>query len=393
MVHKNVYILFVRPQICEAAISEGFGRETMKDGLPQGNDLLHLPASQETMDNPFAQICGYVDDEVVEDNRSLVASPTHGDEDECRVFDPSMVSENSTLWTDTQTIPTPTLDFHDVEQEKMCLPNLAKYFGIESKALIIQTMQSWALERGFRLVQCGGKPQKGKLRFVCSRGRPSDPKRILGVPILECRNSSTQRHINGDLCKCMINVNLQVDHNTWNYGTHILQHNHDPDSDLLHDLKHRKEQLTPDMILWIQKMEGVSPKTIWERFYKFFPTAPLLSPQDLRNINGLSGGSNDAKSLLELLMKLKQEDDRWVVKYQRDAGNRLTHLFWMTPKQRARANDLYQIIIHDNTYMTNRFGLPFGIFSSVNRWVMYLFIRFLHLPCQLTFVAQARPNR
>ena len=140
-------------------------------------------------------------------------------------------------------------------------------------------------------------------------------------------------------------------------------------------------------------MEGVSPKTIWERFYKFFPTAPLLSPQDLRNINGLSGGSNDAKSLLELLMKLKQEDDRWVVKYQRDAGNRLTHLVWMTPKQRARANDLYQIIIHDNTYMTNRFGLPFGIFSSVNRWVMYLFIRFLHLACQLTFVAQARPNR
>ena len=60
MVHKNVYILFVRPQICEAAISEGFGRETMKDGLPHGNNLLHLPASQETMDYPFAQICGYL---------------------------------------------------------------------------------------------------------------------------------------------------------------------------------------------------------------------------------------------------------------------------------------------------------------------------------------------
>ena len=47
--------------------------------------------------------------------------------------------------------------------------------------------------------------------------------------------------------------------------------------------------------------------------------------------------------------------------------NKLTHLFWMSPRQRDLAMDCYQVLIHDNTYKTNRFKLPCGLFSAPNR--------------------------
>jgi len=36
------------------------------------------------------------------------------------------------------------------------------------------------------------------------------------------------------------------------------------------------------------------------------------------------------------------------------------------------AYDLYQVIIHDNTYKTNRFKLPCGLFSAPNRCAPFL---------------------
>jgi hypothetical protein len=39
----------------------------------------------------------------------------------------------------------------------------------------------------------------------------------------------------------------------------------------------------------------------------------------------------------------------------------------MSPRQRELARDLYQVIIHDNTYKANRFNLPDGFFSAPNR--------------------------
>mmetsp|Transcript_34156 Transcript_34156/g.86048 ORF Transcript_34156/g.86048 Transcript_34156/m.86048 type:complete len:207 (-) Transcript_34156:125-745(-) len=44
----------------------------------------------------------------------------------------------------------------------------------------------------------------------------------------------------------------------------------------------------------------------------------------------------------------------------------------MSPRQRDMAYDLYQVIIHDNTYKTNRFKLPCGLFSAPNRCAPFL---------------------
>ena len=38
-----------------------------------------------------------------------------------------------------------------------------------------------------------------------------------------------------------------------------------------------------------------------------------------------------------------------------------------SPPQVQQAVDLFQILIHDNTYKTNRVKLPLGVFCTVNR--------------------------
>jgi len=50
-----------------------------------------------------------------------------------------------------------------------------------------------------------------------------------------------------------------------------------------------------------------------------------------------------------------------------DFSSWLTHLFWMSPRQREMALDVYQVLIHDNTYKTNTFKLPCGLYLAPNR--------------------------
>jgi hypothetical protein len=60
-----------------------------------------------------------------------------------------------------------------------------------------------------------------------------------------------------------------------------------------------------------------------------------------------------------------------VCRFRIDAvTGKLTHLFWMSPIQIDAALDNFQLLIHDNTYKTNRFKLPLGIFSGVNRYAL-----------------------
>lgn len=54
-------------------------------------------------------------------------------------------------------------------------------------------------------------------------------------------------------------------------------------------------------------------------------------------------------------------------RYKVDNEGRLTHLFWMSPSQRKKAREQHQIAIHDNTYKSNTFKLPLGIFCGPNR--------------------------
>lgn len=118
---------------------------------------------------------------------------------------------------------------------------------------------------------------------------------------------------------------------------------------------------------------NVDPSDILHLYSSMFPTGPALSPQDVRNLipERLAGGSQDAHNLLQLLLSKQAQEPDWYFQYQMDSQSCLTHLFWMSPTQRQTARDACQVLIHDNTYKTNRFNLPLGLFSGVNRYLPY----------------------
>ncbi|PKY32940.1 hypothetical protein RhiirB3_420337, partial [Rhizophagus irregularis] len=42
----------------------------------------------------------------------------------------------------------------------------------------------------------------------------------------------------------------------------------------------------------------------------------------------------------------------------------LTHLFWMSPKQQILWLRYHDVIMHDNTYKTNRYNRPLSLFVT-----------------------------
>lgn len=44
----------------------------------------------------------------------------------------------------------------------------------------------------------------------------------------------------------------------------------------------------------------------------------------------------------------------------------LRGIFWMSPKQVEEAKRYHHVMIHDNTYRCNKFGMALGLFTSVN---------------------------
>ena len=69
---------------------------------------------------------------------------------------------------------------------------------------------------------------------------------------------------------------------------------------------------------------------------------PHITQQDVRNIayHGQAPATEDANAVLRILVELQQEDPNWYFKYETNDAGQLTHLFWMSPRQREIAGDL-----------------------------------------------------
>lgn len=71
--------------------------------------------------------------------------------------------------------------------------------------------------------------------------------------------------------------------------------------------------------------------------------------------------------LLQLLLERKAEDDRWVVQVDRDTKtNVFRRLFWMSPGQRNLYLRYCDVVLNDNTALSNRFYMPLSTFVVVD---------------------------
>ena len=173
------------------------------------------------------------------------------------------------------------------------------------------------------------------------------------------------------LLVCRLNISKGKD-GSWKYGKIELGHNHQPLSQVCVDYSNRLHDLTEDHRAFIKTCATclLPPKDILVLLRAQCPDLPVyVTQQDVKNVAyiGTTAAAEDANAVLRELLELQRKDPTWYFDYLTDEDGRLTHLFWMTPRQREQAADLHQILVHDNTYKTNRFKLPFGVFCTVNR--------------------------
>src|SRR3989440_65888 len=74
----------------------------------------------------------------------------------------------------------------------------------------------------------------------------------------------------------------------------------------------------------------------------------------------------DSNDFVEVLEQLKSQDNEFQYDVKISETNELQQAIWMYPEQKMNYCRFNDIVIFDNTYKTNRFGMPFGIFTGVN---------------------------
>jgi len=95
----------------------------------------------------------------------------------------------------------------------------------------------------------------------------------------------------------------------------------------------------------------------------------ILSQDLLNYIQKLKrefGNDNDASSLLNDLFTKQKEDPLYLVIPQIDSDFRLSAIFWMTPDQQMLLTRYNDVILHDNTALTNHYKWPLSLFIIVD---------------------------
>ncbi|CAB5394665.1 unnamed protein product [Rhizophagus irregularis] len=77
----------------------------------------------------------------------------------------------------------------------------------------------------------------------------------------------------------------------------------------------------------------------------------------------------DAQNFVTLLEQHKIENNEfaYIIKVNNNT-NEFESAIWMFPEQKMYYSRFFDIVVFDNTYCTNRFDLPFGIFIGVNNY-------------------------
>ena len=84
---------------------------------------------------------------------------------------------------------------------------------------------------------------------------------------------------------------------------------------------------------------------------------------------GLKERELDSEEFLKILEQFKNDNTNFF--YHADINEetkRLERVMWMFPEQHMNYSRFNDVVVFDNTYKTNWFQMPFGIFTGVNNY-------------------------
>lgn len=141
----------------------------------------------------------------------------------------------------------------------------------------------------------------------------------------------------------------QSSNKPWHITSMNLTHNHKPTSRTTAAYAERGANISDEHRRFIKAcaMCLLKPKDIIALLGSMYDNVPHITQQDVRNIayHGQAPATEDANAVLQILVELQQEDPNWYFKYETNDAGQLTHLFWMSPRQREIAGDLHALSV------------------------------------------------
>jgi hypothetical protein len=234
--------------------------------------------------------------------------------------------------------------------EPLACPPLAIYSTRES---LFQAIQSWSKLRGYAFTVGKSLRKKGrqKVYYACDRCPPT--------PLPKERIRDTQTRGTG----CLFSViALEKASGDWElkyrpepqYNTH----NHLPSRSPISHPSHRHLSTEVKDIARTFFSAGIKPRQTLTFLRQSDPTT-LILPRDLYNQNAaLRRNIQQGKSTTEALIQHLQESGIKHAILKDPATRRLKGLFIACPASIKYLQSHHDVLIIDNTYKTNRFGLP-----------------------------------
>ena len=270
---------------------------------------------------------------------------------------------------------------NDDEDDSMKFPEMGatwepvvNAFAGSSHQEACDRMEDWADENGYVLSRRGDK-NKGQAYFYCAKvGRQKQHNRNAaqsGVLPEDSRTVPTYApESKEDCCPFNVYISRRKDgmREVWSVSHKGLRldHNHPPqtakqkkflgpvnlsreDADLIMNLG--QAFMPPRNVVHFMRNRGVE-----------------ITAKQVQNIYDAKGYSS-ALDAHELVNRLEEKGEHgWYTHVVKDDIGKLSHVFWMSVEQIAIARRFPYLILHDNTYQSNRYNLNIGLFVGVNNY-------------------------
>lgn len=243
-----------------------------------------------------------------------------------------------------------------------------------SMSIAVHFIEQYALQKHFAIFKHKNETfSDGSCRkrvFKCDLGGRYQEK--LSRPILgKVRNKGSKKQG----CMWQININRKTNSPIVTVTLFNNEHNHEISAETIKfatAYKNFSEEITEQIEFYVVHghCDATTIRNLLQPKYpdRVFLTRDLGNAiQKIKREKGLNMG--DAASLLTKLLGFQANDPAWFVKpLLDDTSNRLIGIFWMSPEQRERWSNFYDIIIHDNTARTNKYNYPLSLFILIDNY-------------------------
>jgi hypothetical protein len=239
-----------------------------------------------------------------------------------------------------------------------------------SEEAFIFAVKTYAKQQGFQVRL--GKSEKNAAGLIRKRtiicNREGSPKKISSGS--KRRNRASQR------CNCqfMARASLNSSNGLWYLILVRLEHNHSMVSESSRRFMSEKRTIPSEVqerILLLRRA-GCDVPTIRSILKEEFSNVVTWMYDDLYNFIYQKEEMKrefDSNDFVKELEHLKSQDNEFCYEVLiNPETNELQQAIWMFPEQKMNYCRFCDVVVFDNTYKTNRFGMPFGIFTGVNNY-------------------------